>query len=126
RSTGSQRRWGEPVRKFWRHQISLVVPATSKRDHLALERTFLGYVRAAILLSMIGVIVAQLFRLQNTPDPDRSLGYYRLAIPISSIFIAAAIVVTLLGAVRFYRQQHAMARGKVHAGGFEVYSIMAL
>ena len=72
---------------------------------------------------MLGVIIAQLYRLQHSPSPDRTLGYYVLSKPISCIFHASAICVAVLGSVRFFRQQHAMAIGRIQAGGFELMII---
>ena len=73
---------------------------------------------------MTGVILAQLFRLQHSLHPDEHLGFYVLGIPLASTFIACAIAVALLGAFRFWRQQSAIVRGKVLAGGWEVLVIM--
>ncbi len=73
---------------------------------------------------MVGVIIGQLFRLQPSPDPDPVFGYFVLGIPLAALFICAAIAVTVLGAWRFWRQQNAMVRGKIHAGGWEILVIM--
>ncbi|KAK5171946.1 uncharacterized protein LTR77_003583 [Saxophila tyrrhenica] len=112
--------WYDPVKKFWRHQIRISVPHVDCRDHLANERTFLGYLRTSVALSMIGAVIAQLYRLQHRPNPDDVFGYYVLSKPLAGIFQGAALIVVLLGGIRFWRQQNAMAIGKVHAGGFEL------
>jgi hypothetical protein len=72
---------------------------------------------------MLGVVVAQLYRLQHSPTPDPKFGYFVLSKPISCIFQVSAVSVALLGCVRFFRQQHAMAIGKVQAGGWELMII---
>lgn len=72
---------------------------------------------------MLGVIVAQLYRLQHSPSPDPTFGYFVLATPLSCILHVSAACVTLLGCVRFFRQQHAMAIGKIRAGGLEIMII---
>ncbi len=72
---------------------------------------------------MTSVTVAQLFRLQRSAHPGVTFGYYALGKPLSGFFMAAAILVGLLGAFRFWRQQNAMLRRKVHAGGWEVVVI---
>ena len=59
-----------------------------------------------------------------TPNPI--IGFYVLGIPLAACFIGLAILVLLLGAVRFWRQQSAMVRGKVYAGGWEINTIMVL
>jgi len=69
---------------------------------------------------MIGVLVAQLYRLQHAPAPSQIFGYFVLSKPLASIFQGAALFTALMGAYRFFRQQSAMARGKVHGGGWEV------
>jgi uncharacterized membrane protein YidH (DUF202 family) len=75
---------------------------------------------------MIGVVISQFFRLQHSPTPSTSFGFYIAGEPLAGCFIVAAIVVVLVGAIRFWRQQSAMVRGKVWAGGWEVYVIMVL
>ncbi|KAI7487998.1 hypothetical protein KC351_g2251 [Hortaea werneckii] len=112
--------WQDDIKKLWRHHIRLSVPHIDCRDHLANERTYLGYLRTSLALSMIGVIISQLYRLQHSPSPDLVYGYYVLSKPIASIFHASALGVILVGAVRFFRQQSAMSIGKVHTGGWEV------
>jgi uncharacterized membrane protein YidH (DUF202 family) len=87
----------------------------------ALERTFLGYLRTSLALSMIGVTVAQLFRLQHTPSPNTIFGFYVLGKPLACICQGSAIYSLLLGAYRSWRHQHAMVRGKAIAGGLEVF-----
>jgi hypothetical protein len=73
---------------------------------------------------MLGVLIAQLYRLQHSPSPGVIFGYYVLSLPLSILFQCAAILVLGLGCIRFYRQQAAMARGKVHAGGWDLYTLM--
>jgi hypothetical protein len=72
---------------------------------------------------MIGVVIAQLYRLQHAPHPDPKFGYFVLSKPIACIFHVSAACVALLGSIRFFRQQNAMAAGKVRAGGWEVMVI---
>ena len=90
---------------------------------IANERTFLGYLRTSLALAMLGVVIAQLYRLQHSPNPDSTFGFFVLSKPISCIFHGSAICVALLGSVRFFRQQHAMAIGRIQAGGFEILII---
>jgi uncharacterized membrane protein YidH (DUF202 family) len=86
----------------------------------ALERTFLGYLRTSLALSMIGVTVAQLFRLQHNPNPNPIFGFYVLGKPLACICQAAAIYCLILGAYRTWRIQAAMVRGKAISGGIEI------
>lgn len=80
----------------------------------------MGYLRTSLALSMLGVIVSQLYRLQHGPSPNPIFGYFILSKPLACIFQASALCMALVGAHRFFRQQSAMAIGKVHAGGWEV------
>lgn len=73
---------------------------------------------------MIGVVTAQLFNLQASAASQPALGYFALGKPLGALFQIAAMFVTIVGAHRFWRQQINMARGKVWAGGWEVYAIM--
>lgn len=92
--------------------------------YVALERTFLGYLRTSLILVMTGVLIAQLFRLQRTANPNPDFGFYVIGLPLSITFIGLAIVVLLIGATRFWRLQSALIRGKTLTGGWEVLTVM--
>ena len=112
--------WHDPIRKFWRHQVRISVPHDDCRDHLANERTFLGYLRTSVALSMMGIVVAQFCRLEHSLNPSEVFGFFILSKPLAATLQSAALSVTLTGCFRFWRQQSAMAIGKVYAGGWEV------
>ena len=105
------------------HDGTGTIKTNSLTPTAANERTYLGYLRTAVALSVLGVTVAQLYRLQHAAAPDAAFGYFVLSKPVAGLFQGSALVVTLIGAGRFYRQQHAMAVGKVRAGGWEVYLV---
>lgn len=71
-------------------------------------------------LSSLGVAVAQLFRLQHTPDPNPVFGFFVLGKPLACICQCAAIYCLILGTYRTWRLQNAMVRGKVISGGIEL------
>ncbi|KAF2723223.1 hypothetical protein K431DRAFT_201153, partial [Polychaeton citri CBS 116435] len=116
-------RWHAPLRKFWRHQVRVSVRHEDCRDHLANERTFLGYLRTSVTLSMIGILIAQLYRLSHDPSPNPLFGYYVLSKPLSVIFQCSALVTVLVGAFRYWRHQNAMVRGKAYIGGLEIMAV---
>ncbi|EKD18441.1 hypothetical protein MBM_03434 [Drepanopeziza brunnea f. sp. 'multigermtubi' MB_m1] len=118
-------RFNYALRNFWRRQISIDVDHGACRDHLALERTFLGYLRTSLALSMLGAIVAQLYRLQLTPTPNPGFGFFVLGKPLSIICQGSAIYTLLLGAFRIWRMQNAIVRGKAITGGFEIVALAA-
>lgn len=119
-------RWYGFVVNFWTTHISIELDEGVHRDHLALERTFLGYLRTSAMLCMTGVIITQLFRLQHTANPNLNLGFFVLGVPVAASFIGLAILVLLIGAYRFWSQQRAMIRGTVYAGGWDISLIMLL
>lgn len=106
-------------------QSNASFPSLLSNTSLANERTFLSYQRTSLALSIIGVVIAQLFRLQHTATPNAVIGYFVLGKPLAVIFQVAAIITSMLGAHRFWRQQMSMARGTVISGGWELYSLMA-
>ncbi|KAL1976550.1 hypothetical protein VTN31DRAFT_2832 [Thermomyces dupontii] len=121
-------RWFSGLRRFWARNVALTVPQQRNRDYFALERTFLAYIRTSVAFSMQGVLIAQLFHLYS-PESDRRatrFTYATVGVPLSVTFQSCAIVVAILGAARFWRQQMAIARGKVFAGGWELNAIGGL
>ena len=92
----------------------------------ALERTYLGYMRTSTVFATIGVTVAQIFRLKNEGAINPPFGFFALGIPLACVFIGFALVVTVVGSWRFWRQQNALARGKIHAGGWEIDTIATI
>ncbi|KAF2026525.1 hypothetical protein EK21DRAFT_26013, partial [Setomelanomma holmii] len=126
RSSQREPRWNNAIARFWRQHISITIDEGAHRDHLALERTFLGYLRTSLVLVMTGVSISQLFRLQRTSHPDPHFGFYVIGLPLSVTFIGMAILVLLVGAFRFWKLQNALVRGKACAGGWEVLVVMGL
>ncbi|CAI7583362.1 unnamed protein product [Penicillium bialowiezense] len=111
--------WGQTCR-FWNRHVILTVPQKSNRDHFALERTFLAYIRTSTVIAMQGVLVAQLFRLQRPKGHVDRLSFHDVGIPLAVACHFVAVTVALIGAFRFWKQQNAMARGKIYTGGWEL------
>jgi hypothetical protein len=80
----------------------------------------LAYIRTSITVAMQGVLIAQLFRLQSTTADHGRLSYYTVGIPLAVACHVIAILIALMGAHRFWRQQSAVAHGKVNAGGWQL------
>ncbi|KAL2818077.1 hypothetical protein BJX63DRAFT_83277 [Aspergillus granulosus] len=110
------------LQRFWTKNVVLTVPQKKNRDYFALERTFLAYIRTSVVLAMQGVLIAQLFRLQSAISA-KGLGYHEVGVPLSVTCHGAAIVTAILGALRFWKQQSAIALGTVYAGGWELNCI---
>ncbi|KAI5927258.1 hypothetical protein F4810DRAFT_649967 [Camillea tinctor] len=111
------------VLRFWRKHITVTVDRKDSRDHLALERTFLGYMRTSTLLALTGVVVAQLTLLQQR---DTGFGYSLVGRPLSVFCYASAIWTVLSGAFRAWRYQRALVQGKALSGGLELGLISLL
>ncbi|KIW26293.1 uncharacterized protein PV07_09398 [Cladophialophora immunda] len=109
--------------RWWKRHVSMSVPHVACRDHLANERTFLGYLRTAQAFAMVGVVIAQFFRLNHSLHPNTNLGFFVVGVPLSCVCHGSAILISGLGALRFIRCQKAMARGYALSGGWEMTCI---
>lgn len=69
---------------------------------------------------MIGIVIAQLFRVIHSEDPNPRIGYFVVAVPLACLCQVVSMFLAIVGAHRYWRQQNAMARGKVRAGGWEI------
>ena len=76
--------------------VSLENKGSVARDHLALERTFLAWLRTSLAFASIGIAITQLFRL-NTTIASRSQSYARdtAAVPFSP-YVGQSLPVELL------------------------------
>ncbi|KAK2029931.1 hypothetical protein LX32DRAFT_692837 [Colletotrichum zoysiae] len=108
------------IRQFWSKHVSVVVELETCRDHL--ERTFLGYLRTGVVAATLGTVIAQLFVIQPS---DSGFGYTAIGKPLAAACYCFAMCVTLLGALRVWRLQHALLLGKTLSGGFEIMTIAA-
>ena len=111
------------LRKLWRHHIAVAVPFKYCRDHLALERTFLGYIRTSIALSMIAILIAQLYpqKLEGGQPPSGGVSFERMAKPLSASLVVGSILIVICGAFRFEREQNAMIKGFIVTASWEVW-----
>ncbi len=76
--------------------VSLENKGSVARDHLALERTFLAWLRTSLAFASIGIAITQLFRL-NTTIASRSQSYApaTVAVPFSP-YLGQSLPVELL------------------------------
>jgi uncharacterized membrane protein YidH (DUF202 family) len=112
----------QSVKHWWHHNIDIklsynLVTKDDPRDHHALERTFLAYIRTSNAFVSLGVVIAQLFILA---DANRTTG-----IVLAAIVFAIAIVMAMLACARFFYQQKLLLRGRTTAGGWDVIVIWA-
>ncbi|KAI9931900.1 hypothetical protein ASPWEDRAFT_494153 [Aspergillus wentii DTO 134E9] len=115
------------------------------RDHLALERTFLAWLRTSLAFASIGIAVTQLFRLNSSSattnprsfeDSSQSFPpllespYYDVSAaqitvngqrlrsigkPLGTTFIGVALVILIVGFHRYFESQYWIVRGKFPA-----------
>lgn len=69
---------------------------------------------------MLGTLVAQLFTIDRQ---NNGFGHILLGKPLAVVCFALAVMTILLGAIRAFRLQMYLVRGKALAGGFETYTI---
>ncbi|KAF3160098.1 hypothetical protein TWF751_012094 [Orbilia oligospora] len=101
--------------------LSLENKGSVARDHLALERTFLAWLRTSLSFASIGIAVTQLFRLNSameSSDPAVEKGAMtlrRMGKPLGATFLGIAILVLLIGINRYYESQNWLLKGKFPA-----------
>lgn len=76
--------------------------------------------RTAQAFAMLGVVIAQLMRLQHSSTPDLSLGFFVISVPLSCTCHVMALLTACLGCYRFFQWQSTMTRGKATSGGFAI------
>ena len=113
------------LQRWWSINISLVLDhdhygssGDDPRDYLALERTFLGWVRTSTALISLGVITTQLFILRGL-DPTKGKIF-------GTTIAFASICISLLGCIRYFRLQILLARGKTLSAGWHPILLLAL
>ena len=91
-------------------------------DHLANERTFLAWVRTGIALVVFGfaigrfaIAVRQLMQIQGHAPPTAGLSVW-----FGTIAIAAGVLLTLAGLLRYRRTRAQLEAGKFEPAGFVV------
>ncbi|KAA6407583.1 MAG: PF02656 domain-containing protein [Lasallia pustulata] len=100
------------------------------RDHLALERTFLAWLRTSLAFASIGIAVTQLFRLNTSINGDGAKApaaqMRQLGKPLGATFLGISILVLLVGGRRYFESQYWIIRGKFPASRGSVALVSAV
>ncbi|KAE8452166.1 hypothetical protein EG329_001633 [Mollisiaceae sp. DMI_Dod_QoI] len=100
------------------------------RDHLALERTFLAWLRTSLAFASIGIAITQLFRLNTTAASDGSADPYKhlrqMGKPLGATFLGISIVMLGVGFHRYFESQHWIIRGKFPASRGSIALVAAI
>lgn len=111
--------------KWWARNISLVVEHTSSgprggdpRDYLALERTFLSWIRTATALVSFGVVITQLFVFKKVDVRKGSV--------LGGFTSAGGILIVLIGCLRYFKQQKHLTHGNATSAGWEIVALLIL
>ncbi|KAL8720557.1 MAG: hypothetical protein Q9225_002603 [Loekoesia sp. 1 TL-2023] len=104
--------WKDFVDKYG--SVELDNKGSVARDHLALERTFLAWLRTSLAFASIGIAITQLFRLNTTisereglspADPGNTYHLRQVGKPLGATFLGIAIIMLLVGARRYFESQ---------------------
>lgn len=111
--------------QWWARNISLVVEHTSSgprggdpRDYLALERTFLSWIRTATALVSFGVVITQLFVFKKVDVRKGSV--------FGAFSSAGGILIVLIGCVRYFKQQKHLTFGIATSAGWEIMALLII
>ncbi|KAI9733158.1 MAG: hypothetical protein M1818_007276 [Claussenomyces sp. TS43310] len=111
--------------------IELENKASVARDHLALERTYLAWLRTSLAFASIGIAITQLFRLNTATAGSENAGSYKklrqMGKPLGATFLGISIIVLFLGFHRYFESQQWIIKGKFPAsrGSIALVSLVA-
>lgn len=111
--------WRQMLERYG--SVELENKGSVARDHLALERTFLAWLRTSLSFASIGIAVTQLFRLNTSITKDKnvasspSIKLRNVGKPLGATFIGISILILLIGFHRYFEAQHYVIRGKFPA-----------
>ncbi|KAF9770060.1 hypothetical protein IL306_012440 [Fusarium sp. DS 682] len=125
--------WQIQTEKF--QSIELENKGSVARDHLAIERTFLAWLRTSLSFASIGIAVTQLFRLNTSLESghdgdsrSNAQTLRHMGKPLGTTFLGISILILFLGYKRYFQSQHWVMQGKFPAsrGTIMIVAFVAL
>jgi len=114
-------------KRWWSDCVSVVIPDwADPRDYLALERTYLAYIRTSIALALTGTLVAQFAVLSDRMYTAQGVSMKQVGTPIAATLDVMALIVAAVGGARYMRQQSLLIQKRWVTGGFDILTIFAL
>ncbi|CCT66011.1 uncharacterized protein FFB20_09977 [Fusarium fujikuroi] len=131
--SGNTSWWQTQAEKF--QSIELENKGSVARDHLAIERTFLAWLRTSLSFASIGIAVTQLFRLNTSLESEHGNNSQsntqtlrHMGKPLGTTFLGISILILFLGYKRYFQSQHWVMQGKFPAsrGTIMIVAFVAL
>ncbi|KAI5120146.1 hypothetical protein M0805_003633 [Coniferiporia weirii] len=111
--------WMQQVAEF-RPKLVLENKGSVARDHLAVERTFLAYVRTSLGLATMGVALVQLLALAPAEITHR---LQRTGKALGAVTEVLGLGVIIIAALRYFGMQKALIKGKYEPAGLMIWLI---
>jgi uncharacterized membrane protein YidH (DUF202 family) len=74
---------------------------------------------------MLGAVIAQLTVIQRAPNPSTTFGFLLIGKPLSIVCVCYSILISILGATRWWKLQRGLLNGKAISGGVEIWGLAA-
>lgn len=111
--------------RLFKEQIELLL-TLSLGNAPALEKTYLAYFRTAMSLAMSSAMLSQFYIFTPATLDPHPLDFRDVGKPLACASLGIAIVVNIIGAVRFHRAQGALLNGEALIGGPDLMLVGAL